>query len=86
MLLRGILDVVLGYPRLDGGAARAREGIISLLSDFTQKNRPIAFLQDIDKACCLHIVCNIIRSVCVDSTYIFMSLLIFSLLNTFSPS
>ena len=81
---RGISDVVLSYSHLDGGAARAREGIVSLFSDFT-RGRPIAFLQDIYKACSLYIVCNIIRSSSVDSTYIFMSLLILSLLNTFSP-
>ena len=71
MSLRGISGVVLGYSRLDGGAARARVGRGSLFSDFT-RDRPIAFLQEIYKACSLYIVCNIIRSLCVDSTYIFI--------------
>ena len=46
MSLRGISGVVLGYPRLDGGAARARVGRVSLFSDFIG-DRPIAFLQTI---------------------------------------
>ena len=69
MSLRGISGVVLGYSRLDGGAARAREGRGSLFSDFIW-GRSIASLQDIYKACSLYIVCNIIRSSGVDSTYI----------------
>ena len=59
MLLKGISCVVLGYSRLDGGAARAREGTGNLFSDFI-RGRPIAFLQDIYKACSLYIVCNIV--------------------------
>ena len=83
MSLRGISGVVLGYFRLDGGAARAREGRGNLFSDFI-RGRPIAFLQDIYRARSLYIICNIIRSSCVGSTYIY-KLLILSRLNTFSP-
>ena len=32
----GISSVVLGYSRLDGGAARVRVGKVSLFSDFRQ--------------------------------------------------
>ena len=71
MLFRGISGVVLGYSHLDGGAARAREGRGSLFSDVIG-DRPIAFLQDIYKVCSHYIVC----SSCVDSTYIYMPLLI----------
>ena len=87
MLLRGISGVVLGCSRLDGGAARAWVGQVSLFSDFI-RGRSTTFLLDIYKACSLYIVCNIIRSSCVDSTYmyIYMSLPIISYLNTFSAS
>ena len=55
MSLRGISGIVLGYSRLDGGAARARVGKVSLFSDFI-RDRPIAFLEDIYKACSRQIV------------------------------
>ena len=70
MSLRGILGVDLGYFCLDGGAARAQLGKVSLFSDFT-KGRPTAFLLKIYKACSFYIICSNIRSLCVDSTYLF---------------
>ena len=70
MSLRGISGVVLGFSRLDGGAARAQVGKVSLFSDLIG-GRPTAFLLKIYKACSLYIVCNNIRSLCVDSTYLF---------------
>ena len=66
---RGILGVVLGYFRLDGGAARAQVGKVSLFSDFT-RGTPTACLLEIYKACSLYIVCINIRSSCMDRTYL----------------
>ena len=82
MSLRGISGVVLGYFRLDGGAARAREGRGNLFSDFI-RGKPIAFLQDIYKARSLYIIC-ILSGVRAWVAHIY-KLLILSRLNTFSP-
>ena len=67
MLLGGISGVILGYSRLDGGAARARVGKVSLFSDF-RRGRPTACIRELYKACSLCIICINIRSVCVDRT------------------
>ena len=70
MSLKEISGAVLGYSRLNGGAARAQVGKVSLFSNF-MRGRPTAFLQKIYKACSLYIVCNNIRSLCEDSTNLF---------------
>ena len=57
----------------------------SLFSNFI-RGKPIAVWQEIYASCSLYIICNITRSLCVDNTYIFMSLLILSNLNTLTPS
>ena len=72
MSIRGISGVVLGYFHLDGGAARAWMGKVSLFSDFI-RGRPTAFLLAIYKACSLYIVCKNARSSCVDSTFVCIS-------------
>ena len=69
MSLRGISGVVLGYFRLDGGAARAQVGKVSLFSDFT-RGRPTACLREMYKACSLYIICVNNRSSYVVRTYI----------------
>ena len=69
MSLGGISGVVIGYSRLDGGAARAQVGKVSLFSDFT-RGRPTACFVEIYKASSLCIVCIIVRSLCEDSTYL----------------
>ena len=85
MLLRGISGVVLGYSRLDGGAARARvgEAVCSLISQGTDLSH---FCKKYIKR--VHfILCVILSGVCAWIAYIiFMSLLILSLLNMFLPS
>ena len=69
MSLRGISGVVLGYSRLDGGAARAQVGKVNLFSDFIG-GRPTACLRGIYKACSLYIICVNFRSLCVDRAYL----------------
>ena len=85
MLLRGISSVVLCYSCLDGGAARARVGKFSLFSDL-MRDRPMACLRDIYKACSLCIICVSIRSLCVDRPYLSLCYIILSSLYTFLPS
>ena len=85
MLLRGISSIVLGYSRLDGGAARAQVGKVSLLSDLMRGN-PTACLGDINKACSLCFICVNIRSLWVDTPYISLCYIILSSLYTFLPS
>ena len=84
-MLRGISSVVLGYSRLDGGAARARVGKVSLFSDL-MRGRPTACLREIHKACSLYIVCVNIRILWVDSPYLSLCYIILSSLYTFLPS
>ena len=69
MLLGGISGVVHGYSRLDGGAARAQVGKVSLFSDFT-RGRSTACLREIYKACSLCSICVNFRSLCVDRPYL----------------
>ena len=69
MSLGGISGVVLGYSRLDGGAARVRVGRVSLFSDFIG-GRPTVYRGEIFKACSLYIVCVNLRSVCAERAYL----------------
>ena len=69
MLLRGITSVVLGFSRLDGGAARIRVGKVSFFSDF-KGGRPTVCRGEIYKACSLYIICVNLRSLCVERAYL----------------
>ena len=52
----GISNVVLGYSRLDGGAARVGVVKVSLFSDFIG-GRPTLCRGEIYKACSLYVTC-----------------------------
>ena len=65
----GISNVVLGYSRLDGGAARVGVGKARLFSDFIG-GRPTLCRREIYKACSLYIICVTFRSLCDERAYL----------------
>ena len=67
----GISSVVLGYSRLDGGAARVGVGKVSLFSDFIG-GRPTVCRGEIYRACSLYIICVNLRSLCAERAYLSM--------------
>ena len=71
MSLRGISGVVLGYSRLDGGAARAQVGKVSLLSKFIG-GTPMTCFSEIHKTCSLCIISVNLSSLCVDRAYLYI--------------
>ena len=78
----GILSVVIGYLRLDGGAARVGVGKVSLFSDIIG-GRPTVCRGEIYKACSLYIICINLRSLCAERAYLSICHICNHYINTF---